>query len=101
MEKEVLKKVDIVIEEQQQNVVAEYYLIIDNHPFGSGEISYMSYGVGIQMLKNDNKIENTSLKDVFFSKEEAVNFISSLADGKVTPCGLEDVVTDYLKGALM
>ena len=97
MEKEIIKRAEILPDGESDKETAEYYLVCDSHPFESGNIRYVSYGVGIQLVKDGEIKENTSLKDVFFSIYEAVKFIQTLAESRVTPCTLEEIVSDYLK----
>ncbi len=80
----------------------EYYLTKSEHPFKTGNINYVCYGVEIRMKKeNENEYcEIQATDEIFSSKEIAINFIDKLADGLVTPCTLENVVSDMLLEAL-
>lgn len=89
--------------EEHEKVNLEYYLIQSEHPFKSGNINYMCYGVEIRMKKEKDSdySEIESANEIFFSKDIAIEFINKIADEKVTPCTLEAVVSDVLIDAIL
>ena len=62
----------------------------------------MCYGVEVRMKKEKQKeyCEIQATDEIFSSKEIAINFINRIADGLVTPCTLENIVSDMLLEAL-
>jgi len=104
MERELYKTERIISDElDNRELVVEYYLTSCRHPFKSGDINYVCYGVEIKMYKEGGEdfLEKQSAEEIFFSKKEALRFIDNLANGKVTPCTLNDLVEDALKESLM
>lgn len=94
MKKEIIASANIAAEENADKLVVQYCLLQEDGFSGQSDISY---GVELILLKDGKIKENTSLKDVFFSKNEAIDFIGELARGKATPCTLDEIVSDYLK----
>ena len=101
MKKELYGKESITIEEENEERYIEYSLLIKETPFEGSGINYLSYGVEINMSDKNKLIETARAEDLFFSKEKAVEFIDGLKSGLVTPCTLDDIVEDTLRGALM
>ena len=91
------------VEEVNKNYILEYYLIDEERSFNTGNINYMCYGVEIRMREEnaDNYCESQTADKLFSSKDLAINFLTKLADCHVTPCTLEDVVSDHLIEALV
>lgn len=90
-------------EVEEGEVVLEYYITQSEHPFKTGSINYVCYGVEIRKINPDNDAfsEIESAEEIFFSKEKAEAFLSLLAKEKVTPCSLSEIVSDTLKEALI
>lgn len=87
--------------EEDKNYILEYSLTKSHHPFKTGNINYICYGVRVD-LKDENEctIETQEMNDIFSSKEKAIEFLELLYVEKVTPCTLSDVVKDTLINAL-
>ncbi len=103
MNKNLYRSENFISEEvNNERVVLEYYLTKSEHPFKTGNINYICYGVEVRMRKeNENEYCEIQLSDgIFSSKEMAINFINKIADNLVTPCTLENVVSDMLLEAL-
>ena len=103
MNKNLYRSENFISEEMNnERIVLEYYLTKSEHPFKTGNINYICYGVEVRMRKeNKNEYYEIQLSDgIFSSKDMAINFINKIADNLVTPCTLENVVSDMLLEAL-
>ena len=102
MKKELYKTEKIIADESDSGeAVIEYYVTQSEHPFKSGGISYVCYGVEIRMVGEGAASEVESADEIFFLKEKAEEFVSLLAKERVTPCSLCEIVSDKLKEALI
>lgn len=86
---------------KEQGLLLDYYLTLRSHSFKTGNIRFVCYGVRIVMKsQNDNSfIEENTVNNIFSSKAKALEFIYHLADERVVPCTLEDIVSDMLSEA--
>lgn len=103
MNKQLYRTEKITVEEgKEAELVLEYYLTQEKHPFKTGSINYLCYGVEIIMkgISDSSFSERQAADEIFSSKDAAMEFIDKLADEKVTPCSLADVVSDMLAAAL-
>ncbi len=73
-------------------VSVEYYITVDE------VAEYEKYGVCIMKNELSNIGEFASANHVFPNREEAVDFIAKLANGKAMPITLADIIDDYIVG---
>ena len=97
------RKENLIIKEvEEENLILEYYLTQSPHPFKTGNINYICYGVEVRMKKRmeDDYCEIETVDNIFSSRDKAIDFLAKLANEKVTPCTLKDIVSDMLIEAL-
>ena len=92
MQKECYKKVEIA---DDCNMELTYYLLTD-----SVREEYCDLKVyGAEIQKNcplDGETENKAIKNLFFRRSEAENFLEKLARNRVTPMGLISAVSEHI-----
>lgn len=99
MKKELFKEVLIKAgEELSYDMKLTYYLLTDS--VSEEYCDLKVYGVEIDKVaekKNGKRdCEKKIIKDLFFRKNEAMDFLEKIARNKVTPMGLKYVVNEYI-----
>lgn len=84
------------------DVNLEYYIVTE--PLCSDYSDLLRYGVKINMLLTspDGRIteESKEIRDIFYRKNDAEEFVNLLVKNKVTPTHFREVVEDYITSKL-
>ena len=99
MRKEYFDRVTVQVEDEQAHeMTLTYYLLTSNVKEDCGD--FCVYGVEVQKESTNNSpingAERKVIRDLFFKKSEAIEFLRLISKGCVTPIGLKYVVKDYV-----
>ena len=99
MRKEYFDQVTVQVEDEAAyEMTLTYYLLTSKVKEECGD--FCVYGVEIQKESTDTApdsgAERKVIKDLFFKKSEAMEFLRLISQGGVTPIGLKYVVKDYV-----
>ncbi len=79
-------------------MILEYYIV--EKTIGEGYCELKSYGIQITKIstyEDGRKREESELiQDIFFDRDDTLNFIQTIADHRVTPATLKDVIDDFI-----
>ena len=88
MKRERLYRVSV---DELDGVTIEYFLTVDDVCRSD------PYGIGIVMRKNSEQTEEyVNMEHICSDRQEMVRFIERLAQGKVCPVSLAEIMDDYL-----
>ncbi|MCX7715324.1 MAG: DUF6514 family protein [Clostridia bacterium] len=94
----VVKCMEDVDDLKQYQMILEYYLV--EKEIAEEYCDLKSYGVQITKISifNDGRRseEYKLINDIFFDKNDAENFIQIIAENRVTPTSLRDVIDDFI-----
>jgi hypothetical protein len=71
----------------------EYYLISAKQ----NKMPITTYGVKINLVKENDYTEHITIPDVMVSKESMIELINLLYNNLVTPVSAQDVIYDYIE----
>lgn len=94
-----LEEKDLVESNIKNNIELKYYKI-ENYERKILKREKLSYGIEIvkKEYTNENiKIEKNTIENITDNAAKVINIIETLKKYKVTPIGLQDVVSDLLK----
>lgn len=84
------------------NLTLEYYIV--SEPLCAEYSDLMRYGVKIKMIAefNDGTTDEEvkEIRDIFYRENDAEKFIKLLAENKVTPTHLREIVEEYISNSL-
>ena len=76
----------------------EYYIIENQINTTNGALYFHSYG--IEIIKREEDITETKrIMNIVYSEEKALNLVQVLANNKVTPMSMEEIINDYIQNA--
>lgn len=73
----------------------EYYIIENQINTVNGGLYFHSYGIEI-IKKEGDVIETKAILNVVYSEESAKKITEKLANNKVTPITMEEIIDDYI-----
>lgn len=94
-----LEEKDLVESNTKNNIELKYYKI-ENYESRILRKEKLSYGIEIvkkEYADKKVKIEKNKIEDITDNAAKVINIIETLKKYKVTPIGLQDVVSDLLK----
>lgn len=84
------------------NLTLEYYMVTE--PLCKEYSDMLRYGVKIKMISefpdNTSNEESKEIKDIFYRKKDAEDFLEVLLKNKVTPTHFREVVENYISEKL-
>lgn len=77
-------------------IQVEYYLVKSDSEGIYGYLGDKVYGIEISKRERDTYAESEIVKNLYNSREKALNVLRVLADNSVTPTGLSFVLDDIM-----
>lgn len=74
----------------------EYYIIEKQINTTNGSLYFHSYGIEIIKEEGD-VVETKAVMNVLYSEDSARKLAEILANNKVTPISMEEIIDDYIK----
>ncbi len=81
-----------------RNVKLTYYLLTDSVREEFCDLNVYGVEIDKEVAGADGKSvsEKKLLRNLFFKKDEAMDFLRRIAENRVTPRGLKGVISDYI-----
>lgn len=76
----------------------EYYIIENQINTTNGALYFHSYGIEI-IKKEGDVVETKAVMNIVYSEDVARNLAEKLAQNRVTPITMEEIIDDYIKNS--
>lgn len=88
--------------EEDFDLTLEYYMITE--PLCEEYCDLLRYGAKIKMITQNGdsepEEETSEIRDIFYRKSDAEEFMEVIMRNKVTPTGFHDIVKEYIQNRL-